>query len=224
MTSTPPPILAALQPLDPDPARDQYLRDALAWVEEVFARPSGLAHITVGCWQNPAGTNRVTGSDQAAIALVAGSTVYQERWQLGHEAFHAVWDRHVFHWTHEAMACLTTLRRVEQWNSTYALTSAESAVRAAQGFTVADLRSHPVPDSPNPEAFYGRALLVGIELEELVGLGALADLVHQIANSPCAEHVCPDTCGVNEKDHLAREWVDQLPNAAEVRQALGYDA
>jgi hypothetical protein len=103
----------------------------------------------------------------------------QLRLQIGHEMVHRVCSRgRVFHWTHEMLACLFSVRLLRQQGfAEYAGQQAEqyraeSAFHSADDLFRTDLWSAPI----YPHGYYGRAYVVGCALERAVGWRALADL------------------------------------------------
>lgn len=204
-------------PLAPDSDRDRFVIEAIGWVEHNFGIRSGLT--AVGLYEHAIGptTFRDPASDSAQILVTPGAMGDQLRYQLGHEAFHASWDTPVRHWSHEVAACLTALRLVERSAPTYARAALEHAVRHARGFSASDMRHFPSPhDRSNEEAFYGRALVVGIELQDVIGLAALGSLCRLVASSSCASHPKPGECEECGVDRAVSAWLTSLDTGSEV--------
>ena len=113
------------------------------------------------------------------IYLQQGSDALQLRLQIGHEIFHRVCSQGgIFHWTHEMLACLFSVRLLRQQGfEEYAAQTAreyenEAAHCSPETFFGADLWKL----SPYPPGFYGRAYVTGAALKSVVGWPALCRL------------------------------------------------
>lgn len=113
------------------------------------------------------------------LYLSAGADALQLRLQIGHEMFHRVCSQgQVFHWTHEMMACVFSVRLLRASGfADYAAQMDASYHAQAELLPLADLLTADVAFAPYPAGLYGRAYVTGDALLSLVGWAALADLV-----------------------------------------------
>jgi len=114
------------------------------------------------------------------IYLKHGSDELQLRLQIGHEVFHRLCSRgKVFHWTHEMLACLQSVRLLEADGATaYADRMRRRYRDDAPRMSVADLLAIDLrlPAKHDPATLYGRAFALGEELREAAGWPALCRL------------------------------------------------
>ncbi len=136
------------------------------------------------------------------VYLQRGSDALQLRLQIGHEVFHRVCSQGgVFHWTHEMLACLFSVRLLRQQGfEEYAAQTAreyreESKVCSLQTFLSADLWKM----SCYPSGFYGRSYVTGSALKSVIGWPALCRLARFRV-----ERGAPDVY----------RWLDSLPEDA----------
>jgi hypothetical protein len=128
------------------------------------------------------------------------------RLQIGHETFHRVCSQgRVFHWTHEMLACLLSVRLLRQNGFTeYADRMERQYAQQADLLSVAAMRGADLSASPYPPGLYGRAFVTGQRLETAVGWPALCRLARTL-----------DRAGGPD---LPR-WLGRLP--ADARSAIG---
>jgi hypothetical protein len=118
------------------------------------------------------------------IYLQQGSDPYQVRLQIGHEVFHRTCSQgHIFHWTHEMLACLVSVRLLRRngW-SEYATLIEEQYARQADQITFAEMVAADLSRTPYPAGLYGRAYVTGAALGEGVGWHSLCRLAR------CLDH------------------------------------
>ena len=116
------------------------------------------------------------------IYLQRDSDPYQLRLQIGHEMFHRVCSEgRIFHWTHEMLACLVSVRLLRRSGAdAYAdQIEREYEAQAAQlSFDAFQNRDLSAP--PYPPGLYGRAYITGRSLLEVVGWSALCRLARAL--------------------------------------------
>ena len=141
------------------------------------------------------------------IYLASHSDPWQARLQTGHEVFHRVaGEGNVFHWTHEMLACLFSVRLLKRSGfAEYAeRITAQYDGEARECPLATLLRSDPWRDAAYPPGYYGRAFATGAALKRVVGYAALCRLART------QDH------GGNPD---VRAWLESLPpaeqNAAE---------
>jgi hypothetical protein len=113
------------------------------------------------------------------IYLATGSDPWQARLQMGHEIFHRVaGEGNVFHWTHEMLACLFSVRLLKRSGLTeYAeQITAQYVAEAEQCPMSTLLNADPWRDAAYPAGYYGRAFVTGLALQGAVGYAALCRL------------------------------------------------
>lgn len=138
-----------------------------------------------------------------------------------HEGFHVAAGANVYHWTHEAFACLTAhLSHLRQEEDDSALLTrrqlGESLLGQARLFSrfysAREMRKEamPVRADARMQGFYSRARVVGVDLYEATGLELLALLARSVKNVRCDSypHHRHDGCPM---DQAVRAWLDDLP-------------
>jgi hypothetical protein len=145
------------------------------------------------------------------LYLQRGSDPWQLRLQIGHEMFHRVCSRgRIFHWTHEMLACLVSVRLLRRLGMDEYAERRESEWRE-------EARLLPLPDmlaadlwtlGVYPPGYYGRAFVTG----EAVVAAAGWEATRRLARSVLPGGLTPDVEG----------WIARLPPeaAARVRAAL----
>lgn len=140
------------------------------------------------------------------LYLAADPDPWQARLQIGHEMFHRVaGGARVFHWTHEMLACLFSVRLLrlcgfaEYAARTEAYFAEEGGALTQARFVGAD------PCASHDTAYYGRAFLTGRALQGAAGYAALCRLARTI--SPAGQ---PDVNG----------WLASLGGAVRIAAAL----
>jgi hypothetical protein len=135
-----------------------------------------------------------------AIYLQHGSDPYQMRLQIGHEMFHRVCSQgNVFHWTHEMLACLVSVRLLNSFGiAEYAVQTDKEYQRQSQFCSLAEMLTADLTAPVYPTGLYGRAYVTGKVLQEIVGWSTLCLLVRNVHNNRI-----PDI----------HQWLKQLPEA-----------
>jgi hypothetical protein len=113
------------------------------------------------------------------IYLAADSDPWQARLQTGHEIFHRVaGEGNVFHWTHEMLACLFSVRLLRRSGfAEYAdQVTAQYHAEAEDCPLSTLLAADPWRDAAYPPGYYGRAFVTGVALKVAVGYVALCRL------------------------------------------------
>lgn len=139
------------------------------------------------------------------VYLQQGSDALQLRLQIGHEIFHRVCSQGgVFHWTHEMLACLFSVRLLRlQGFEAYAAQTTEAYCREAEICPVQTLFTADLwRSSCYPPGFYGRAYVMGAALKAAVGWAALC----RLARFRGSQGV-PDVTG----------WLDSLPEDTKIK-------
>lgn len=150
------------------------------------------------------------------IYLQRGSDVWQCRLQIGHELFHRVCSQgRVFHWTHEMLACVFSMRVLQARGLTdYARAIEEHFARQATDLSVAQMQAAPLfGGNTYPPGLYGRAYLTGQALTEALGWPALCKLARWGVADTAAGASVPDVTG----------WLHSLPDKQKqrAREILG---
>ncbi len=129
------------------------------------------------------------------IYLARGSGPWDLRLQIGHEVFHRTCSQgRVFHWTHEMLACLVSVRLLRRLGGAgaeehAAATDARYRAEAAP-FPLESLRAvDPFASADYPPGYYGRAYVTGLSLLDAAGWPALCRLARRLdrANEPDVE-------------------------------------
>ncbi|MBC8137983.1 MAG: hypothetical protein H8F28_19050 [Fibrella sp.] len=113
------------------------------------------------------------------IYLAAHSDPWQARLQMGHEIFHRVaGEGNVFHWTHEMLACLFSVRLLRKSGlAEYAEQITAQYHAEAENCALSTLlRADPWREAAYPPGYYGRAFVTGMRLKNAVGYPALCRL------------------------------------------------
>lgn len=113
------------------------------------------------------------------IYLASGSDPWQARLQIGHEVFHRVaGEGNVFHWTHEMLACLFSVRLLKRSGlAEYAEQIAGQYEVEAENCPLSVLLdADPWREAAYPAGYYGRAFVTGLSLKTIVGYSALCRL------------------------------------------------
>lgn len=112
------------------------------------------------------------------IYLGDGGDALQWRLQIGHEMFHRVCSQgRVFHWSHEMLACLASVRLLRRSGfETYATQTETEYARQATLLEVKQMQDTDVTLPPYPAGLYGRAFETGRALQSVVGWPALCRL------------------------------------------------
>lgn len=114
------------------------------------------------------------------IYLQSGSDPYQMRLQIGHEMFHRVAASNglIFHWTHEMLACLVSVRLLRDCGyADYAKQMERQYLNDAAQMTFAQMtRADPWAEAAYPAGFYARAYAIGLDLLEITGWKSLCRL------------------------------------------------
>ena len=139
------------------------------------------------------------------IYLQRGSDASQLRLQIGHEMFHRVcsWGR-VFHWSHEMLACMVSVRLLHRHGQQeYARSIEQNWLREADKLSLSAMQATDLWANPcYPPGFYGRAYAAGVALTEAVGWDRLRPLARRLGAD-----VAPDVDG----------WIAGLPPALGAR-------
>lgn len=162
-----------------DPDLLQYARLAEDAACAEFGRPGDFARPVLLLYGLRPECVLEPGDRRYEIYLQRDSDPLQFRLQIGHEMFHRVCSQgRIFHWTHEMLACLFSVRLLRRQGFTeYAAQMACQYRAEAEGFPLhglcaADLWTMAV----YPEGFYGRAYVTGCALEAAAGWPALCRL------------------------------------------------
>ncbi len=138
------------------------------------------------------------------IYLQSGSDAFQMRLQIGHEIFHRVCSEgRIFHWTHEMLACVFSVRLLRQHNLiAYAETVENQFAEQARLLTVEQIQAAPLHAGLTGylPGLYGRAYQMGRSLEGAVGWPALCKLARHNTREG-AQPPAPDVAG----------WLETLP-------------
>ena len=119
------------------------------------------------------------------LYLYRHSDPFQLRLQIGHEVFHRVCSQGgIFHWTHEMLACLVSVRMLRQFGAAeYAERVARDYREQAARFSTDALLASDLWRSEDggsntgpPTGLYGRAFVTGEALLETAGWPALCRL------------------------------------------------
>jgi hypothetical protein len=228
----------------------EYLDGVVEWASRVFLDGDGNrdvaaigpasaaathAGLTITGFANGRLRLRTGAGNQCAVSFAEGSDWWQLRSQAGREAFHVLFAQvgGVVHWTHEVVAevCrFTSLIRspaaYHAGNATlmeHAIGILRAAPRVAAGCSTEQLMARPLPLRGEPEeveAFRGRALLLGRQLEAMVGMTGLGDLAVAVAGAACASRAEP--CGGDPcpADAAVAAWVDRHPQHDGLRVLL----
>lgn len=177
----------------------QYLDLCLAYCADRFGTPDDAARPTVllrglrpECVHEPQ-------ERRYDIYLQADSDPLQQRLQIGHEAFHRVCSQgRIFHWTHEMLACVTSIRLLRRNGLGDYAAHMEQVYRSeARRLSAAAMRQADLWAMPAyPPGLYGRAYVTGAALAATVGWDRLR---------PLARCLAPQ--GVPDLD----AWLDGLP-------------
>jgi hypothetical protein len=149
------------------------------------------------------------------IYLAAESDPWQARLQIGHELFHRVaGEGRVFHWTHEMLACLVSVRLLERSG----LAEYASVIRA-QYATEAERCSYarmagadPWADAVYPPGYYGRAFETGEQLKRAIGWPALCRLARSRRNGPPDLTAWLETLPENNQSAVQRLLSGTMPH------------
>ena len=103
---------------------------------------------------------------------------FQARLQIGHEMFHRVCSQgRVFHWTHEMLACLFSVRLLRQsGGEEYAAQMEQEYFTLAAQCSFQEMVTADLSRPPYPVGLYGRAYQTGVEWERTHGWPALCSL------------------------------------------------
>jgi hypothetical protein len=109
------------------------------------------------------------------LYLHRNSDPFQLRLQIGHEMFHRVCSQgRVFHWTHEMLACLVSVRLLRQYGmEDYAAQMEREYETQAERLAIDDMMRSDLTSPPYPEGLYGRAYVTGRSLSDAAGWHAL---------------------------------------------------
>lgn len=113
------------------------------------------------------------------VYLQRDSDPCQLRLQIGHEVFHRVCSQGaIFHWTHEMLACLVSLRLLKRYGmGEYAARREQEWLGEAAQLEPAQMLQVDLWQTPcYPPGFYGRAYATGLALVQAVGWGHLCSL------------------------------------------------
>ena len=192
----------------------QYARLAEAVAIEDFGRPDDVSRSTFlllglrpECVLEPV-------DRRYDIYLQQKSDSLQLRLQIGHEIFHRICSQgRIFHWTHEMLACLFSVRLLRQQGfEDYAAQCEREYQKEAEICPSVTLFTTDLWKlSVYPPGFYGRAYETGAELKSIVGWHVLC----RLARFRAVRGV-PDVSG----------WIDSLPETQKesVRCLLRGDA
>lgn len=117
------------------------------------------------------------------IYLAAHSDPWQARLQMGHEIFHRVaGEGRVFHWTHEMLACLFSVRLLRRSGfAEYANQITAQYVAEAEACPLSLLlAADPWREAEYPAGYYGRAFVIGTALKGAAGYGTLCRLARTL--------------------------------------------
>lgn len=140
------------------------------------------------------------------IYLAQGSGPWDLRLQIGHEVFHRTCSQgRVFHWSHEMLACLVSVRLLRRLGGAGAeeyAAATDARYRAeADGLPLSELLAvDPFASADYPPGYYGRAYVTGLDLIDAAGWPALCRLARRLNRA--SE---PDVAG----------WLSSLPTEAE---------
>ena len=146
---------------------------------------------------------RETADRRYDVYLASGSDPWQARLQIGHELFHRVAGAgNVFHWTHEMLACVFSMRLLKRHGlADYAAQSEAQYECDAAACPVSVLMSaDPWQGATYPVGYYGRAFVTGAKLAAAVGYPALCRLARTVDDTGT-----PDFAA----------WLESLPGNAE---------
>ncbi|MBC8102851.1 MAG: hypothetical protein H7Z41_09715 [Cytophagales bacterium] len=179
----------------------QYARLAEAACIQDFGRPSDAARATFLLLGLRPECVLESADRRYEIYLQRGSDALQMRLQLGHELFHRTCSQgRIFHWTHEMLACLFSVRLLRQQGfEAYADQMSGQYRSEAQAcppgdFFAADLWTL----TAYPEGYYGLAYTLGRALKTIVGWPALCRLTR--------------SCGEPGSPPNVKGWLAALPS------------
>jgi hypothetical protein len=228
----------------------EYLDGVVEWASRVFLGGDGnhaVAAIGPGPVAATHAGLTITGFDngrlrvrtgrgvQCAVTFAEGSDWWQLRDQAGRAAFHVLFGQvgGVHHWTHEVIAEVCRFTSLIRSPAAYhagntslmehAIGILRSAPRVAAGYTVEDLKARPVPvrgEPPELDAYRGRALLLGRQLEAMVGMTGLGDLAVAVAGAGCASDPEPCRDGPCPGDEAVVDWVGRHDRREQLRVLL----
>ncbi len=133
------------------------------------------------------------------LYLQRGSDPLQIRLQIGHEMFHRACSQgRIFHWTHEMLACMTSVRLLRRCGSgEYAQKREREWLAEACLLPLSDMLSTDLwTANPYPAGFYGRAYATGVMLAQAIGWSHLRRLARSLSPGGL-----PDVAG----------WLERLP-------------
>ncbi|MDX1934693.1 MAG: hypothetical protein SFU56_19020 [Capsulimonadales bacterium] len=189
--------------IEPDLLDYAALAQAAAFRD--FGVPEDSRRTTVLFWGLIPECIREPGARQYHVYLQSGSDGYQARLQIGHEMFHRTCSQgRIFHWTHEMLACLFSVRLLRQNGAEeYADQTERDYGQQAQQCSFRTLVTTDLIHGPFPPGLYGRAFRTGREWQERFGWQALCRLAR--------------TEGRNGAPDLA-EWFSAVRGRTEMRE------
>jgi hypothetical protein len=156
----------------------QYTALALTSCCADFGKPEDASVPTVVLWGLTPECVFEPQERQYNLYLQQGSDGYQARLQIGHEIFHRVCSRgRIFHWTHEMLACMFSVRLLRQSGANdYADQTEREYAAQAVLCSFEQMLSADLCRPPYPPGLYGRAFVTGMDWQERYGWTALCRL------------------------------------------------
>lgn len=203
----------------------EVLNESYVWSLGTFfdgvgsAGPDELHEGTPGRTLHSSGGD-VASKCQVWLPITADSAATNLPDIAAHEGFHVAAGANVYHWTHEALACLAATlshTRLDNGGSTTLSRRelGEARIGEADLFsrfcTARAMRLETVPhqDLSNMTPFYSRARVVGSALNDICGLTALGHLARAVREVRCdmLPHPHHEGCPM---DGAVTEWVSDL--------------
>jgi hypothetical protein len=194
-----------------DEAVGRYLLDCVGWAADTFVGPQ-RGHRAVHELRPhdyPMTSHRSDGT--CVVFVQRDSDRWQLRHQCGHEAFHVIWGRNVYHWLHEGLACVSSFLMDERHDPAYAARTRASASAAAVGFSVQQAKAVRLdgPDRLTAE-FYGRVAAVASALVDAYGVVAAGAAASVVADAEPAR-----------RDAALERWLIAQPNPRPLLELCG---
>ena len=118
------------------------------------------------------------------MEVVCGSERCQLLYQVGHEAFHSLWERDVFHWVHEYFADDLSLKFLRKCGLYWYVPRNERDLREkAKTLTLESMMTNKIVP-PYPHGLNGRAFVTGNALAAEVGWDQLMTLAAIVVDQP----------------------------------------
>ena len=180
----------------------EYARQAQEFCVRDFGNPSDTGWPTLLLLGIRPECVREPNERRYDIYLQRDSDPYQLRLQIGHEIFHRVCSQgKVFHWTHEMLACLVSVRLLRRGGfEEYADQTEQDYQQRAKGLSHEEMTTTDRWSRGGTEVYtpnlYGRAYVTGLALQKAVGWNHLTRLTRFLTRNGT-----PDT----------HTWLGQLP-------------